>query len=84
MPAKRGNRSGRRRRHRKQHGSGIKEVLSGVNNFLKKNKVISRVANAVGTVLPPGYSSVANGIGAAAGALGYGRGGRHQSGVNFD
>lgn len=66
---------GRKRQHKRRHikGGGVKEVLSGVNNWLKSNKVISKAANAIGDVLPPQYAGIAKGVGAAAGALGYGK-----------
>lgn len=53
-------------RKRKLKGRGIKEVLGKVNDFLKRTKIISRVAG----IIP---HPVAQGIGTVAGLAGYGR-----------
>jgi hypothetical protein len=61
---------GMRRRRRTRHGgTGIKDILSKINNFLRSTKIISSVGNALGTVGVP-YASK---IGSVAGTLGYGR-----------
>lgn len=63
-----------RRRHkshrtRRMHGRGkFMDFLNKANNWLKKTKVISTVANALGPVVP--YAST---VGNVAGKLGYGR-----------
>ena len=59
---------GRRRvgRPRKRRGGGI---LSSINDFLKKHRIISTVGKALGSVGVP----YAGAIGSAAGVLGYGR-----------
>lgn len=65
---------GRRRRrvHRRRGGNifaDIGNALSSAHHFIRKNKVISTVGNALGAVGVP-YASA---IGKAAGVLGYGR-----------
>jgi len=62
---------GRRRVHRRRrtmHGGGFMDTMRGINNFLKKSQVISKVAGALGGVIP--YASNVSSI---AGNLGYGR-----------
>jgi hypothetical protein len=71
-------RRSRRRPHsavvRRQKGSGwFKRFFRKANSFLKRHKVISRGSNLLAKVLPAKYGKAAQGIGAAAGALGYGR-----------
>ena len=41
--------------------------------FLRKHKVVSRVANGLSGILPGQYGSVAGTVGKAAGAVGFGR-----------
>ena len=62
--------SGRRR----MRGRGkIMDFLRKAGNFLKKNKIVSRVANGLASVLPPQYAGIAKSVGTAAGSIGYGR-----------
>ena len=58
-----------RRKHRKR-GSGLWDALKSAHNWIKSNKIISTVGNALGKVGVP----YAGAIGTAAGTLGYGRG----------
>lgn len=55
----------RRRVHRKR-GAGFFDFLGKIHNFIKSNKIISRVASLI-------PHPVARTVGTAAGALGYGR-----------
>ncbi len=59
---------------RTQRGGSI---LSWIKNkalpWLKKNKIVSRVASGLATVLPPQYAGIASNVGKAARAVGYGR-----------
>ena len=84
MPPKRrkGKRSKRRRGRKKsgapQKGEGpvwdaIKKGFSSINEFAKKNKLISRGAAALAPFAGSDAPTVSR-IGAAAGALGYGKG----------
>lgn len=58
-------------RKRRMHGRGFGNFLSKANNFLRDNKIISRVANTLAeSGVAPGLSST---IGKIAGTLGYGR-----------
>jgi hypothetical protein len=59
----------RRKARRPQRGKGFMDFLRKANSFLKKNKIISRVGSALGSIGVP-YAST---IGTAAGAVGYGR-----------
>ena len=62
--------SGRRR----MIGRGkVMDFLKKAAGFLKRNKIVSRVANGLASVLPPQYASIASNVGKAAGAIGYGR-----------
>jgi len=54
----------RKKKHMK--GRGIKEFLGKINDFLKKTKIISTVANAI----PHPF---AKGVGTVAGLAGYGK-----------
>jgi hypothetical protein len=47
--------------------------LKKAAGFLKKHKIVSRVAGGLASVLPPQYASIASNVGKAAGAVGYGR-----------
>lgn len=58
----------RRRVVRRGRGSGLWDLIKSGHNWLKNNKIISTVGNALAPVLP-----IAGTIGTAAGALGYGR-----------
>ena len=61
-------------RHRRMRGRGkVMDFLKKAAGFLKRNKIVSRVANGLASVLPAQYSGIASGIGKAAGAVGYGR-----------
>lgn len=61
------------RRSRRMRGKGVMDVLRKAHSFLKKHRVISRGANALGSVLPEKYRGIATKVGGVAGALGYGR-----------
>ncbi len=54
-------------------GSIIKWVRDKMLPWLKKNKVVSRVASGLASVLPPQYAGIASNVGKAAKAVGYGR-----------
>ena len=58
-----------RPRKRRQNGEGFKDVIGKINNFLKKSKIISTAAKALGTAGLP----YATKIGTHAESLGYGR-----------
>ena len=61
-------------RHRRMRGRGkVMDFLRKAGNFLKKNKIVSRVANGLASVLPPQYAGIAKSVGTAAGSIGYGR-----------
>ena len=85
MPRKAGSKTnkkptvgGKRRksRARTQQGKGIKEFFGKINAFLKKTKIISKVANAAGGILPGAWGTAAGTAGTVAGSLGYGKRGR--------
>ena len=54
------------RGRKRMRGRGIMDFLGGVNDFLKKSKIISTVAGMI-------PSGIGQGIGLGAGLLGYGR-----------
>ncbi len=58
----------RSRRHR-MHGGGLWDWIKKAHNWIRSNKVISRVGNALGAVGVP-YAGL---VGKAAGVVGYGR-----------
>lgn len=58
---------------RRQRGRGIMDFLRKAHGFIKRNKVISRGANALSYVLPGKYKDWAGKVGGVAGTLGYGR-----------
>ena len=59
---------------RRMRGRGkVMDFLKKVGGFLKKHKIVSRVAGGLASVLPPQYSGIASGVQKAASALGYGR-----------
>lgn len=58
----------RRRRVVRKQGGGLLDFLRNAHNFIKSNKIISTVGNALAPVLP-----VAGTIGKVAAAAGYGR-----------
>lgn len=57
-----------RRLVRRRKGAGFLDALRGIHNWVKSNKIISTVGNALAPVLP-----VAGTIGKVASAAGYGR-----------
>ena len=65
--------NGRRRRVgrvvRRERGGGFMDALKSAHNWIKSNKIISKVGNALGKIGAP----YAGAIGTAAGTLGYGR-----------
>jgi hypothetical protein len=63
----------RRAPRRRMRGRGIMDFLKKAAGFLKKHKIVSRVASGLASVLPPQYASIASNVGKAAGAVGYGR-----------
>ena len=63
-----------RHHRRRMRGRGIGEWLSKANAFLRKTKLVSRVAGLLGSVGLP----YAGAIGKAAGVLGYGRRRHHK------
>ena len=67
------SRSRGRGRHRMRGRGKLMNFIRKAAGFLKKHKIVSRVANGLAGVLPPQYSSIASGVGKAAGAVGYGR-----------
>ena len=63
-----------RRRMGRMRGRGkIMDFIRKGIGFLKKHRVVSRVANGLSSVLPPQYSGIASTVGKAAGAVGFGR-----------
>lgn len=58
-----------RRKGYGQSGEGFKDVLGKINNFLKKSKIVSTAAKALGNAGVP----YAGKIGTHAESLGYGR-----------
>jgi hypothetical protein len=60
-------------RGRRMRGRGVREILKRANAFLKKHKIVSRGASAIGSFLPEKYKGIANKVGGVATALGYGR-----------
>lgn len=64
MPRKRVGRPRKR-----QNGEGIKDVIRSVHNFIKKNRVISKAANILGTLGVPHAGTV----GSIAATAGYGK-----------
>jgi len=59
------------RRRRRMHGRGLGSFLGKANNFLRDNKIISRVANTLAeSGIAPGLSGT---VGKIASTLGYGR-----------
>ena len=67
----------RHHRRRRMHGGGpIMNFLGKANDFLRKNKIISTVGNALGSLGVP----LAGTIGSAAAGLGYGRRRYHRRG----
>lgn len=54
-----------------QDGKGFMDIFKGINNFLKKSKIISSLTPVLSAI--PGVGEIAMPIGAAAGALGYGK-----------
>ena len=59
---------------RRMRGRGkVMDFLRKAAGFLKRNKIVSRVANGLASVLPPQYAGIAKSVGAAAGSIGYGR-----------
>jgi len=70
-------------RSRRLRGRGkLGDAFRKVTGFLKKHKVISRVANAVAPSLGA-YGPVASGIGALAASKGYGRRRRRRPGMKI-
>jgi|GEM_PF-3527301 len=59
---------GGRRRHR-MHGGSLWDWVKKAHNWIRSNKVISRVGNALGAVGVP-YAGL---VGKAAGVVGYGK-----------
>lgn len=57
------------RPRRRQEGTGFKDVIGKINKFLKKSKIVSTAAKALGSAGVP-YASK---IGTHAESLGYGR-----------
>jgi len=68
MPIAR-RRIGVRRRRVRRRGAGLLDMLKSAHSFIKNNKIISTVGNALGSVGVPYASAIGN----AASALGYGR-----------
>jgi hypothetical protein len=66
---RRPRRSRRAKGLKSMRGAGFMDFLSKANSFLKNNKIISSVGEALGKMGVP----LAGSIGSAAGALGYGR-----------
>lgn len=64
------------RRRRRMHGRGLGSFLGKANNFLRDNKIISRVANTLAeSGIAPGLSGT---VGKIASTLGYGRRRHHR------
>jgi hypothetical protein len=57
-------------------GAGFLSALSKANNWLRGNRAISKIANAVASTGVPGVSQLAGKIGSTAGSYGYGRKGK--------
>lgn len=66
---RRTRRKGRQGGRRNQGGEGLKDVLGKINKFLKKSKIVSTAAKALGSAGVP----YATKIGTSAESLGYGR-----------
>lgn len=64
--------TGRRRRTRRRRGRGILDVLRGVHDFVKKNKIISSVSGALSNVPGP-IGNIASLVNKGSSAFGYGR-----------
>jgi len=63
-------------RRRRMHGRGIMDFLGKANQFLRKNQVVSRVAN---TLANAGIAPEITGkVGSVASSLGYGRRRHHR------
>ena len=62
------SRTGGARKRRVYRGAGFWDALKSAHNFIKSNKVISTVGNALGSVGVPYAGTIGN----AAAALGYG------------
>ncbi len=60
---------GRRRRTRRRGGSWLGDAFTKAHDFIKSNKLVSRIANGLSAVGVP----YAGAVGKAAGVLGYGR-----------
>jgi hypothetical protein len=60
---------------KQMEGSGIKDILKGVNKFLRKHKVISKGASIAAKVGPKKYRKGARATAGIAKQLGYGKGG---------
>ena len=73
-------RSRGRGRHRMRGRGKLMNFIRKAAGFLK---IVSRVANGLAGVLPPQYSSIASGVGKAAGAVGYGRRRRYGRGLRL-
>lgn len=73
MPKKAVKKVGTKRRVKKsaQSGEGIMDIFKGINNLLKKTKIISTLAPLAGLI--PGVGPIAGTVGGVAGSLGYGR-----------
>jgi hypothetical protein len=65
------------KRKRNQKGAGFMDALKSANNWLKKTKVISKVAGTLNSVGVP----YANTIGGVAKKLGYGKRGKGKKSV---
>ncbi len=61
------------KKRRMRGGSILSWIRTKALPFLKKHKIVSRVASGLAGVLPPQYSGIASNIGKAASAVGYGR-----------
>lgn len=70
MPARRkvARRTGGKRRVRRHQGEGLFDAFKSAHNWIKSNKIISTVGNALAPVIP-----IAGTIGNVAAAAGYGR-----------
>ena len=79
MPSRHRGKSRRRMRGRGK----VMDFLKKAAGFLKKHTIVSRVANGLAGVLPAQYSSIASGVGKAAGAVGYGRRRRYGRGLRL-
>ncbi len=69
MPVLRRRHVGRPRLVRRRRGGGFLDAIKSAHNWIKSNKIISTVGNALGKIGVP----YAGAIGTAAGTLGYGR-----------